>query len=114
MLPNEQHPQPGADVLRLEEIKARYVKIHEHAGWHSSGECFDEDVQHMNPAMLLGLAQVYRDLANWKLSYVLGTSGVTSGNDGGAGGVGHLVTHPNEFAQGANVPYLAPIGGGKQ
>lgn len=59
--------------LSLNAIKARYVAIHQSYGWGGSDECFDDDVADMDVEMLLALAAVYRDLADWKQRYVLGT-----------------------------------------
>ena len=60
----------------LEDIRRQYIEIHERAHWANADECFDYDVQDMSPEMLQGLAEVYSDLAQWKRSYVRGTSGV--------------------------------------
>ncbi len=65
------HPQP------LEAIRERYIEIHEQAHWGNADECFDFDVADMSVEMLMGLAEVYRDLAIWKQSCVLETPGVT-------------------------------------
>lgn len=110
--PTHQQPQPGADVLRL--IRARYIEIHEQAHWGNADECFDYDVQDMDPEMLLGLAEVYRALATWKQRYVLGTSVVTSPNPGWAGDRGYSVSPVIELEKGPKVPCLAVVDGGKQ
>jgi len=68
---------PGGHLQPLEAIRKRYIEIHEQAHWANSDECFDYDVADMDIEMLMGLAEVYRDLAIWKLSYVQETPGVT-------------------------------------
>ncbi|QQE67737.1 hypothetical protein GFS31_44500 (plasmid) [Leptolyngbya sp. BL0902] len=59
--------------LSLNAIRARYIAIHQSYGWGGSEECFDDDVARLDVRMLLELATVYRDLADWKQRYVLGT-----------------------------------------
>ena len=60
--------------MTLGEIRARYVAIHDRAGWGNAGECFDNDVSDMDADMLRELGECYLALAAWKRIYVMGTA----------------------------------------
>jgi hypothetical protein len=99
-------------ALTLNSIRDRYVAIFAKAGWGSSAECFDEDIQHMSSEMLLGLAEVYWDLAKWKQSYVTGAHAVNPVTPDGAGILENPLpdgTEVTELPTGQNQSILGPI-----
>lgn len=108
MLPNEQ-PQPGPDVLRLMAV---YEKIMLRYAWETPLDEIKLHFQELSPDELIMIGHVYLAMAHLKPSFHAPTPGVTRLTPDEAGDRGYSVSHPNEFAQGAKVPYLAPIGGG--